>query len=1277
MKKSLKILSLSLLTSLSLVGVVTSSLAWYYERANLNQDVIRGASAGAYFAYGDGSADHPYGINHPRHLYNLSWLNMDGYFEGKTVYFELDPTLENGVLDCEGYVIPPIGTEEHPFMGNFNGHNCAITNLTVTNDTDEIEDFGKHPYNAFAAVGSNSAIWPSTDPQIVGLFGVVGSITTPCTTVSTTNEIVDLGIENVTIKTTSTQTLVGIAAGYLNGNLDNVSINNCTLDISSGSTKINKYNNVSNYSMVGFAENVYLKKLSKKQYTVEVPEITHSSGPQGGSDWNASIDMKSMFNRLKSLYTGTNTLTRTQYQNYEHRVIDGQGNVEVIDADSTYADAPSFTASNTTGYYASATTTDNNQNTVASYTFAMQNGNTRFMYLYGDTDTDKVVNNGLSVRNDYTFDAIHDDSGNYLTSTSNTAIGNTTSLNNTNAINYAKWTLDSSGHLKNGGRNVYLYASSNTAVATSTSVGTGTNYVWSFDSTNNRLSTTYNNTTRYLVYRNGNWSLVSATDTYAADYYVIKTSTGTAYYLNVTWNGTTPTLRASTTSNGTKWYMDGNYYYVLRDGSTTKYYLNYGSNTVRVSNSTSNRFRVDGSNRLYYSSGNRTYYIYVNNGNLSRSETNSSTFNISLDQITIYDHFSVYRDGAATLNTSENSYYNTQPTYYPLTFGGNNTVDDNNTGYVVSGSSSAWGDIRVSEYYTNNIGTSLNITNSTNYDDSLDKKMQVISASAATGGDFYLIQDTHNVNTTTYSNALRTNTVGINTTRKTVKEFGFKKYNSARNGLKTMLTGSSSIFGLHFMNSIISKDSLVKVPYAKVADKDRVAAAQNGENIYTEYVNENYEMPRDSIDFHLSSKGTINFFAGTYYSGNNTFFSLHSIERYDTDTTVSGVLHKAHTIKSINEIDKIYKNYYTGSNLTPAQQASNPYLMKKMPYIYLYKNGHYSIEGDDIDISDYLAHGDTASTLVFDMSWVTNPKMLTNSVYYFEIPVNKGEFALGSVSTSTTGAYLMYLDIGAASADIDTIQIREKLYVDEFYYVTPAGVDFAYVVVNNQAVTNDISGGDTMTITIPGGTTGVFAFAYSTSGENKILTCGPPSGSTITGGANVTSTFKNDDISLTATSIGTSGTVNVVATGQADQNTIYKQTVYEYSSDLATLTKTVYYSDDPGENYEDGWEEAENESSVTEDYFDYEPIDEDEIVYLGDDPLAIFHYLLLTGSADSLTMTYDYDYKEQTYSFTITNTSSEAVKIYITHILYDEDTDTQYHLKINGTEVDVGSIVTL
>ena len=40
-----------------------------------------------------------------------------------------------------------------------------------------------------------------------------------------------------------------------------------------------------------------------------------------------------------------------------------------------------------------------------------------------------------------------------------------------------------------------------------------------------------------------------------------------------------------------------------------------------------------------------------------------------------------------------------------------------------------------------------------------------------------------------------------------------------------------------------------------------------------------YELPANSIDFNLKQKGSVNFFAGTYFTGNNSFFSLYQIVR--------------------------------------------------------------------------------------------------------------------------------------------------------------------------------------------------------------------------------------------------------------------------------------------------------------------------------------------------------------------------------------------------------------
>ncbi len=81
--------------------------------------------------------------------------------------------------------------------------------------------------------------------------------------------------------------------------------------------------------------------------------------------------------------------------------------------------------------------------------------------------------------------------------------------------------------------------------------------------------------------------------------------------------------------------------------------------------------------------------------------------------------------------------------------------------------------------------------------------------------------------------------------------------------------------------------------------------------------------------------------------------------------------------------------------------------------------------------------------MVFDMNWMTDPStMVQNAVYYFEIPVNGGEFALGSV-TGKKGAYLFYLDI-AANANLNEDRIRstvtEKIIEANYSTDLPRGV---------------------------------------------------------------------------------------------------------------------------------------------------------------------------------------------------------------------------------------------
>ncbi|WP_028509232.1 hypothetical protein [Ruminococcus sp. NK3A76] len=78
---------------------------------------------------------------------------------------------------------------------------------------------------------------------------------------------------------------------------------------------------------------------------------------------------------------------------------------------------------------------------------------------------------------------------------------------------------------------------------------------------------------------------------------------------------------------------------------------------------------------------------------------------------------------------------------------------------------------------------------------------------------------------------------------------------------------------------------------------------------------------------------------------------------------------------------------------------------------------------------------------MFDTAWLTDPDSVrSNTVYYFEIPVNAGEYALGSVSGSN-GAYLLYLDISTHQGD--SVLTYEKMEITTTTYQMPAGVRFS------------------------------------------------------------------------------------------------------------------------------------------------------------------------------------------------------------------------------------------
>ena len=448
-------------------------------------------------------------------------------------------------------------------------------------------------------------------------------------------------------------------------------------------------------------------------------------------------------------------------------------------------------------------------------------------------------------------------------------------------------------------------------------------------------------------------------------------------------------------------------------------------------------------------------------------------------------------------------------TYFPLTWADGSTTkpSEKNTGYVISGSNyenasaPSIGDIRLSKYYTTSMLTNSYTTGSSFVDS------QFFPYSFTQNGTLVKIGDPINnlMNTSGYTPYTDTSLNGT----------GFKKYYSklltrvtgSRYTLGNALSSDSTAYGLHFMNADIGMDNLISVPYAKI----------NGSEYY------GYTLPRDAIDFNLKTQGFINFFAATYFSNstsynggratsknnanwdnsNNSFFSLHWIDR------------DGNGIDGIKQIAKIYKNtafdtdetqpryLYTFRNandneVTTAYNASTN------------TNGYHTGQKDDQGNLIVGSKGD----LIFDTYWLTDPeysKFNLDSVYYFEIPVNKGEYALGSTSGKTktargwsntynkNGAYLIYLDIGASQKNTSAVTIDEHAETTTKIYKYPKGVDYVdLTTLTSVAAYSAVQGGKSSAIRLTAVEANKINIEYNyqpkTNNADALLTVGPDNG---------------------------------------------------------------------------------------------------------------------------------------------------------------------------------------
>ncbi len=1123
MKKKTKFIPYVLFSSIRMIlASMALSLAWFVSIAKL--DPTGDASAtGAYFAYGNGTQEKPFGISQPRHLYNLAWLQYMGKFNesdsdtGKkqTYFFELAED-----IDRTDYALPPIGTKSYPFIGNFNGNNHKITGLTVSNN---LNDFHQRPYS-----GVKESDFPD-NVNIVGFFGVVGSYenTAGLNYDSSTNQIINTGLVDLTVKSSSNTTLAGLAAGYVNGKLQGVAVNDSSFQFKENTSPTTITENLSDYSLVGYVKDEsYLREMEKSTSTTNAPSIDNPIAGQGDGEWGASIDRKSRYVNLQKKYLSATFPTYTTYEEVKW----DSSTSTWAPITSTKQESTQNSAINGNYYFTNRDTgTDSKGNSVktASYTFAADDSYYTSTKDARDNDPYVGLSGELSSANYTYLKRQITDSG----AKDTFILSDKTGTNYLSATRSNRYSIDSTNPPKASLTNttnkedaIHLYLDENknqlyfslndivfyigaaaTGVITSRTAPKSSQ--WTYDSANSLLVSKGN----YLVFDGSNWTVSTKTETEETFSYDSVNNSMDSYVFSYDENyrclPTDRTAFMETTSDkskAAKWIIDqdnDNKIYTL-DGST-KYYLYYKNtgwlipfvttniNDTSISSSNESGYIVWKSNHFistYHSGDCKLYYSsnpgateLTTYGHWSRNATQ-----VNCQVIGTLKYQCQKTDSPSSSFTDSTDVTETRnklnPTYFPLTFDETGTSpSDKNTGYVVSGAkyndskSDSIGDIRVARDYKTSGSNNLGKDGNTLYN-------SCVSGTTFSDENFFAYTLTPNSTEASENNKLK---IGdpINKQESTsgytsYSKLGFKKYyrailnqkSGSRVSMGKLLSSDKIAYGLHFRNAEISKSNITTVDYAKI----------NGQEYY------GYQLPNNAIDFNLKGEGYINFFAATYFyradgndwktTYNNCFFSLHVIER------------NGNTISSIKEISKIYQNQSASADKT---QPS---------YVYEYIDGN-----SDTGVKDASGNfiSGTKGTLLFDTRILTNPDLdkewVNNAAYYFEIPVNKGEFALGSVSGSNkNGAYLRYLDIGAGNKDDNNITIEEHTEIKVKTYAYPYGVDFHSFTSSGTTTDSysDIEGGKSSAVRILSVSANQteFKFNYSSNDMNMVLNVtGPPS----------------------------------------------------------------------------------------------------------------------------------------------------------------------------------------
>ncbi len=1070
MKKSakLKFLSLATLVFAGVFGGAAGTVAWFTTNVHIEEAnmLLTGDALGAYFEYGEGTAEKPYGIKTVRQLYNLSWLQYLGYFNptkeddypysgrwteamkkihgnefNEKPHFELAGDIDFSNKDASSIGIngmPPIGTTAFPFEGFFDGRGYTISHGVFSTNSG---DFGVKPL----------AVTTYNADTNVGVFGKVTGAET---------SIKDLGISSPLVKSTQANTVIGAAIGDAGtAQYSNIAVDDPTLRIGNGTSA----SNLSDYGLVGkidASQTHRVQIVDNKLSTIDVSQDTFTIPNQGGeNDWGGSINMTAMFNRLNTIYNdyasvpaGTNEDPSIPLRVTDLYASDGTTlKKTTVDYTSTGDEGYDLKRYNSIGRKSGVSYNSK----LGAYQMTRQGNpaseNFSVMYVSGGHWNQKekeYLHTGYKIT----------DGTNYLQFDINQAnnwINRTTNLDTATL-----WEFPESGTwgpIKTLYRHEAYYLNDDNGTLR---VSTNPTNWEVFESDGKRYICSDK---RQLVYSSG-WKLASR------PMLIKHVSGGNSYYLNRTNSGISTGTNAGSAStwmvdnNGYLYYTNGNYnYYMGRDGSFT---------TSRSSES----FQINENNYLWetYESGfiwTTTYYkcLTFSNYSFAISSRNESFDSIKNKAVLTFESGTTSPSLAITSETSYEgpdswgadlssrmAYDDQDVTYYPL--GAKETADDpnathneglfeplyQNTGYVIGGSSfndetdsfaRGYATVRVSKYRTVSGGK---VTTYNTYLKNFDGTKKTFTDVKTIGSDNQIAPIDENSNS-------------------------FQKYKASKPAFINILNNSGgALYGLHFTQSDIDENSLVSAIKAQI----------NGR----EY--DNYEMPANSIDFRLKQKGYINFFAGSYTGSRivDSFFSLHMITRNSNNES---------KIDCIDEIEEIYSDFDANNiateshsyvykvkdkqNSTPSETVwkyTRPYRVNaRGQKVEIERNeegkdvaylGGYLTQEDFNSLTEYYSVFNT-SRIKYSESLKTNSDY-QNQCFYFEIPVNQGEYCLGSVSNGSMGGYLLYLDIGANAQKDNRTQIHEKFvritsltaYVENFVLVESASTVMAALITTDQ-----------------------------------------------------------------------------------------------------------------------------------------------------------------------------------------------------------------------------------